>query len=557
MKKVFLTLLLSVWLLAFAPPSQNQTITMLHISDYHSHALPFYSEGESETAGLARLMAYLKPYAAADNTLIFSGGDTVNIGASSWSDKYQCIEWPWFNGIIDAMAFGNHDADYGPAAFEQCRAQIDYPILSSNILDANGQPFFQYDGKTYKVFEVDGLKLGVFAVAGPDFDALVKPAQRPAEGVTFGNNIETAREVVRALREDEGVNAVIAIGHSLYEDDIAMAQAVPGIDIIFGTHSHRKEALTQLPGTNTWFISPFQYGTYVSNIQVSFSNGAISGVSGDLVRMSNTLPQDPEMAARINQLQAELEADPQYAPLFEVLGSSAVDLSTEGQFFGESVFGNYVMDIFRDAAKANMAVSTASSFRASIAPGTITEEVFRTAIPYKNAVLNFSLTGEQIQELLDFSISRSGSDFFSQVSGVRFNISDGKAVNIRILSDANNAEGAYEPLDPAKTYTVATSDYQGKIATGYKDIFAKGTATDTGIADIRDNIREHIRNNSPVSAQLDGRITFGAPAEEPAAETPAPVPAELPRTGGENNLAVILLAGCAIIAMGIGIRRRA
>ena len=61
----------------------------------------------------------------------------------------------------------------------------------------------------------------------------------------------------------------------LREDDIALAQAVPGIDIIFGTHSHRKEDLFKIPGTSTWMISPFQYATYVSKLELQFNNGGV------------------------------------------------------------------------------------------------------------------------------------------------------------------------------------------------------------------------------------------------------------------------------------------
>ena len=68
------------------------------------------------------------------------------------------------------------------------------------------------------------------------------------------------------------------------------------------------------------------------------------------------------------------------------------------------------------------------------------------------------------------------------------------------------------PLDPAATYTVATTDFQGKFAGGYKDIFAKASFRDTGIADIRDRLRADIKAHSPISAALDGRITSGAPA---------------------------------------------
>src|SRR5215204_1323494 len=85
-------------------PAQSASgmVTLLHFSDYHSHAVPFYSEGAPNQAGIARGIGYLKARKAADpNVVILSGGDTMNKGTPTWSDEYQCAEWPWFNGLLD------------------------------------------------------------------------------------------------------------------------------------------------------------------------------------------------------------------------------------------------------------------------------------------------------------------------------------------------------------------------------------------------------------------------------------------------------------------------
>ncbi len=65
MKSVsFLTGTLLLFLIevsAFA--ERHTTVTLLHFSDYHPHAVPFYSEGQTNSAGIARAIAYLKPLA--------------------------------------------------------------------------------------------------------------------------------------------------------------------------------------------------------------------------------------------------------------------------------------------------------------------------------------------------------------------------------------------------------------------------------------------------------------------------------------------------------------
>lgn len=508
MKRIVLLVGTVLLILASVPAATGQQtiVTLLHFSDYHSHAVPFYSEGQANTAGIARAIAYLQPFAHDPNTLIFSGGDTMNRGAPAWSDKYQCTEWSWWNGIVDAMAFGNHDADYGAEVFAQCRAHISYPILSANTLDSQQQPLFQYNGKTYAVFVLNGVKIGVFALAGGDFERLVKPEWRPAPGTTFADRVQTARQVVQALRENEHVNAVVLIGHALYEDDLALAQAVPGIDVIFGTHSHRREELTHIPGVKTMIISPFQYLTYLSKVELTFTDGVLSGVRGGLVRMDSNLAEDPAIAQRVAQLQADLETDPQYAPLFQRIGETSIELSTQDQVSGESLLGDFVMDIVRSAAQTHLALTTSSGFREPIPPGTIREETLRTALPYTNRILVYSMTGAQIQNLLNHSVSRSGSDFFSQVSGVRFRIVENKATDIQVLKDPANPAAGYLPLAPAATYTVATTDFQGLVAGGYKEIFAQATYRDTGL-EVREQVRSFIQTHSPVTARLDGRIT--------------------------------------------------
>jgi len=539
LRNVFVLVMCMLVPLTPVAAQDSTTVTLLHFSDYHSHAVPFYAKGQNQTAGIARAIAYLKSFADSPNALIFSGGDTMNIGTPAWSDKYRCAEWPWFNGIVDAMAMGNHDADYGPDVFAACRAQITYPILSANTLGGDGQPLFSYDGKPYKVFTVGDITIGVFAVAGPDFDRLVKPAIRPAPDVTYADRVAVARQVVAELREQVKVNAVVLIGHSQYEDDVALAQAVPGIDIIFGSHSHREEGLSQIPNTKTYFISPFQYLTYISNLQLTFSDGVLSEVRGGLVRMGNDLPEDPQIAQMTGQMQADLQADPQYAALFQPIGEAQVELSTDGQFSGESLLGNFVMDVFREAGKANLALSTSSSFREPIPPGTILEVELRTALPYKNRILVFEMKGALVQQALDYSISRSGSDFFSQVAGVRFAIDGGKATAVQVLKDPANPAAGYAPLDPNGSYKVATSDFQGLIAGGYKEIFTQAPYTDTTL-DVRDQVRSAIQARSPLMVQLDGRITRGAAAPVPA---PAPAPggpAQLPNTSDAPPLEVAL-----------------
>ncbi|MFY0582175.1 metallophosphoesterase [Cystobacter fuscus] len=124
----------------------THTVTLVGMTDYHSHAERFYSEGEPGQGGVARALAYFRAAKARPDTLGVSGGDWVNKGVPVWSDEYGCVEWPWFNGLVDVMALGNHDLDYGAEAFARCRAVVDYPVLCANRWARTVRPTSRWRG---------------------------------------------------------------------------------------------------------------------------------------------------------------------------------------------------------------------------------------------------------------------------------------------------------------------------------------------------------------------------------------------------------------------------
>lgn len=495
-----------------AQPPVRTRVQLIHFSDYHSHAVPYFSEHQAGQAGIARAVAYIKQVKAADPDLIvLNGGDMWNAGTPAFSDRYykDCTEWKYLSGLTTAMAFGNHDVDYGWEAFASCVKQVSYPVLSGNLVDGSGSPILTAAGKPYVVKQIGSVRIGMFALAGPDFAKLVKPTNLPT-GASFADGIAAARAIVKTLRETEKVGAVVCFGHQDRESDYAMATQVPGIDLILGTHSHYKGEFEKIPGTDTYFISPFQYLNYLSQVELIFLDGKLNALLGRLVRLSAELPEDAQVAQEVGKLQKDLEADPIYAPRFQVIGQAAVELDLSNIDRGESVLGNFAMDTVRTAASGGQAAfSTASSFRASIPPGPIRMEDYLTALPYKNKILSFTMTGAQVQALLDYGASKLGSDNFAVTSGLRYTIRAGKATNIGIAKSPSARIADYEPLDPMATYTVMTNDYMANIAAGYKDIFAKASASSDTMRIVNDEVIAYIKASSPVSAKLEGRITLG------------------------------------------------
>ena len=435
----------------------STTITLLHFSDYHSHVLPFYSEDKASQGGIARAIGYMKREHAR-GALVFSGGDMINKGSPAWSDKYGCAEWPWLNGVVDAMALGNHDTDYGFAAFTKCRAELTYPILSANT---NG---FQ----RYEIFTRHHVRIGVFALAGPDFKSLVKTPE-----LTFTDSVAAAREVVRILREKEHVDLVIMIGHEHTVDDHALAAAVPGINFIFGTHSHEKHALTRIGDTTTWFMAPYQYLTYISRLTLVFNGHDLVSWSGSLIPVDNHMRADKVIATRVARMQRELEHDPQYASLFTPIATLDAALSVDG-------LGMLAVTEMAEAAHAAFAFSTISSFRQPLPPGTVTMEDLRAALPYDNEVVVCTMTGDEIWKLR--SLVREPCVLYS----------------VALWG---------ENIEPKKTYRVATTDYAAGAIRGKFNCEPEKT----GVR-VRELVRQALAQSHPFSRAIRAAsIRFAAP----------------------------------------------
>lgn len=434
-----LVLSTAICLFAAALPADAAHLVLLHFSDYHSHAIPFFSDGKPDQGGLARAFGYLQREHNA-GALVFDGGDMINKGSPAWSDKYRCAEWNLFNGVVDAMAFGNHDADYGVSEFQSCKASVKYPILSANTAGF---------GKT-AVFTRDGIRVGVFALAGSDFASLAK-------GFTFTDRIAAARAAVAELRPKTDV--IVMIGHESTGEDYELARTVPGIDLIFGTHSHLERQLTKIDGTSTWFISPYQYLLRISRVELTFDGKKLTGVDGTLVHVDSTLPADAKLAAKVETLKRELERDPVYARLFQPVSILPAPLSARE-------IGMLSVQVMKRIGKADVAFSTASTVRQDLPAGPITMEMLRNALPYNNRIVVSQMSGEQLRKLLAAADPNAGTD--------------------------NELLHTPVDVDPAKTYTVATTDYVAAVS-AYRQFFGPVTRT-------TQTIRRAVRHEWPAAA---------------------------------------------------------
>lgn len=110
------------------------------------------------------------------------------------------------------QSLGNHDFDYGPDVLLNYVKQLDYPILSGNILP-NGHQLGNHV-KPYTVITLGGRKIGICSATTTNTIAGSSP-----EPVSFEQPINGITRCASEL-EAQGVKIIILLSHLGYEGSI-------------------------------------------------------------------------------------------------------------------------------------------------------------------------------------------------------------------------------------------------------------------------------------------------------------------------------------------------
>ena len=234
MVKKFLGALIAVFLLNVSICAAAELV-IFHTNDMHSRIQDTDDGGQS--IGLAELAAAVKKVKSQNPaTFWFDAGDTFHGMPMITISRGENLV-PLLNEAgLDAMTAGNHDFNYGSAQLEKLVKKLKFPLLDANVVrKKNGKLLF----KPYKIFKVDGIKVGVFGLSTPE--TMFKTNPKNVTTVEFLNPVDVSKEMIKKLRPK--CDVLIAIMHmgvdasSEYTSE-RIARETDGIDLIVDGHSH-------------------------------------------------------------------------------------------------------------------------------------------------------------------------------------------------------------------------------------------------------------------------------------------------------------------------------
>jgi 5'-nucleotidase len=454
-----LTLVMGIQFPIFA--AETTTITIIHTNDTHGNVA---DDGQT-VIGFAKLATYVEAMKAKGNVIVVDAGDMFQgLPFANIEEGHSIVSI--VNEIgYDAMVPGNHEFDFGADNFMEIVKEINFKVLSANILKDSQQVF-----DSYIIKEIDGVKVGIFGLSTPETAFKTHPDN--VKGYVFEDIVASAEKTVKILKEVEKVDAIVALTHlgldeGDYTSDI-IAKQVAGIDVMIDGHSHTELPEGRMVG-DTLIASTKNALNNIGQVEITLKDGKVVSKKATLLAYEAVKDVAPKenIVATIQKTQTA-----QDELLKEVVGTTQVDLIGEREVVrtGESNLGQLAVDAMLKISGADIAMINGGGIRATIKAGEITKKDLVTVFPYGNTVMVKALTGQDLLDMLEWGVNEypNTKGGFPHTGGLTFTLNGYAPVGSRISDVKVNGV----PLDSQKTYTVVTNDFIAAGGDGY-EMFTK------------------------------------------------------------------------------------
>ena len=499
--------------------SAEYTLHILHTNDMHSRIESINrfdstcnAEGEAEGecfGGVARVKSAIdakKAQLGNQNVVVLDAGDPFQ-GSLFYTTYKGAAEAEFMEQMgYDAMAVGNHEFDDGPEALAAFIDKVSFPVVSGN-LDLSGEALLKDKVENHVVLEVGGKKIGVISALATD----TVETSSPGPNVVFQDEIEALQADVATL-QSEGVDIIIALNHVGLPKDLAIAEAVDGIDVVIGGHSHtlmtNDDADTPAYPTmvgDAAVAQAYAYTKYLGHLTVTFDDaGNVTAASGEPMLLDASVEPDAAFIARIAEMGAPIE---EMKTRVVAEAAEAIEGDRSVCRAMECPMGSLIADAMLDRVKdqgIDIALQNGGGIRASIDAGEITMGEVLTVLPFQNTLSTFQVPGSAIVAALENGVGQieEGAGRFPQVAGMSFAFDVSKPAGERI-SDVM-VGGA--PIELDKVYGVVSNNYVRNGGDGYAMFVDAENAYDFG-PDLADVTAEFLAEQGPFTPYTDGRIT--------------------------------------------------
>jgi 5'-nucleotidase / UDP-sugar diphosphatase len=551
------------------------TVTIAHVNDTHSHLESTdYTLKINGQPTVVRLGGFAALKSALDelrsggpNLLFLHGGDMVQ--GTLYFSRYRGSADMYMLNILglDATTIGNHEFDRGPSLLAALIESSNFPFVSADI-DVSDEPFLAGKIAPYIIKSFGQERVGIIGVTTAETPFI----SSPGSNIRFSDPVMSVSNSVAMLHK-EGVSRIILLSHLGYDEDIALAKKVKGIQVIVGGHTHsllgdsaglamlglRSEGpyptvVKNPAGSDVLIVQAWEWAKALGVLRVTYNaEGKITAwtaaprlIIGTLFRQHdkevgkdsaeyreivNTLKASG-VAGIYNEDKAVASHIDIYKDPIEEMMTTAVAAAAEDLRRGNNAGpGPVVADAMLWKTKASgvqIAIQNTGGIRKNINAGKITIADIYELLPFNNTLVIFDIAGKDLaaalEEEVEYQISNGSKSPYLYVSGITFRLDEKSPKRKRVSNlQVRQADGGYTLLVNEQVYRIVVNSY---IADGGDGMaILKKTAlkkVDTGFIDAEVMI-EYLKELGTVNKPKEKRISL-LPIKFSTAET---VPPEL------------------------------
>jgi 5'-nucleotidase / UDP-sugar diphosphatase len=451
--------------------TMKKTFTILHTNDMHSSLIgmgpsadytPFTLNDDTTRGGYARLAGLIAKRKAAQAdlgpVLILDAGDYsmgTPFGAATreTGGELQLMSLMGY----DATTFGNHEFDLGPDGLGKSigvaakAGRVPAVVSSNTSFTKQDRTLADLQRLTeagvirrHLVLERGGIRFGIFGLLG-------KEAQIYTSGgaVTFTDTVEAAKEMMTILHEKEKADVVICLSHGgvvkgqdgsfTDGEDVSVARAVPGIDIVIGGHSHTELHQAIMANNRTPVVQTGLESRNLGELVITLEGAKLIVDSYRLYPIDDTILGDRAIGDEIDKLKKSVTgavfASRGYS-IDQPLAIAPRDIpNTFTDIPAGTILANLCTDAYRKATKADIGFTANGMMRAGLKRGKsgiqTVYDVFAVAPlgagvvdpTAGSALVTGYFTGKELKNLLEFFLVDNPAhpgEYFPRSSGMRF-----------------------------------------------------------------------------------------------------------------------------------------